>query len=83
MIDLSTLPKLSKLSTDELLSVLSDVADELSDVKERTEQLYAVRTALYVEARRRTPPITQRRLAEVSKMSDVAVIAALRKAKAS
>lgn len=76
-------PKLSKLSDDELLSYLAELASELSDVNARAETLYELRNAVYAEARHRQPPITLRKIAAVAGTTDVAVVAALRKLQAS
>lgn len=72
---------LELLDNDELLAELDRVAADLETENARVEKLYEVRLAIYLEARRRTPPITQAVLAEHAKTSEIAVTAALRKAR--
>lgn len=82
MIELTKPPKLDKLDDDALLAYLDELTSELQATNARAERLYELRTAVYVAARQRTPPITHRRLGKHSQTSDVAVVAALRKAAA-
>lgn len=82
MIELRKVPKLSKLDTDELMQLLSEVADDLNDTNARAEQLYELRTRIYVEARSREPAVTYRQLGAVAGTSDVAVVAVMRKVQA-
>lgn len=72
---------LRALGTDELLGELSAVASRLVQVEAERDGLYARRLAIYQEARRREPPITQRALAERAGVSEPSVIQALRKAR--
>lgn len=59
-----------------LLAELTSIADRLDELK----ALYARRTDLWIEGRARTPKIVQRRLAEASRVNEVMVIKAIKKA---
>jgi transcription initiation factor TFIIIB Brf1 subunit/transcription initiation factor TFIIB len=65
---------------DALLAELGQVAAELEVAEAERTELYAKRLAIYQEARALDPPVTQRELAERAKVTEVAVIQALRKA---
>lgn len=67
-------------SRDTLLTELEAVAAELEQAESERTDLYAKRLAIYQEARALQPPVTQRELAERAKVTEVAVIQALRKA---
>lgn len=73
--------QLADLDTNELLDTLGAIAARIAVVETERDQLYARRLAIYQEARRREPPITQRALAERAQVSEVAVIQALRKSR--
>lgn len=64
---------LRRLSEEELLTELSQVADAIDDINQRRDQLYAARKALFAEGRRRQPPIGTRILGEAARVSDVLV----------
>lgn len=70
---------LAALSTEELESFIGQVADDLKATQEQQARLFDMRLAAFKEARRRTPPITQRRLAELADVTEPAVIQQLRK----
>ncbi len=65
---------------EQLLAELDTVAAELEQAEAERTELYAKRLAIYQEARALDPPVTQRELAERAKVTEVAVIQALRKA---
>jgi DNA-directed RNA polymerase specialized sigma subunit len=70
---------LPSLSDDELLGHLESVAGAISQVSDRQQSLWDLRLAIYQEARRRQPPITQQRIASAAGVSEVAVIQAIKK----
>lgn len=79
MIDLADLPDLDALTDDQVLSLLGRVAADLEASQARVTALFELRLEIYKAARRRQPPITQVRLAESARVSEVAVIQAIRK----
>lgn len=70
--------QLARLSDDDLLAYLTELAGEIQAVKEQQETLWAARIAVYQEGRRRDPAITHGRLAEAAGVSEVAIITKLR-----
>lgn len=79
MIDLAELPDLDALTDDQALALLGRVAADLEASQARVTALFELRLEIYKAARRRTPPITQVRLADAARVSEVAVIQAIRK----
>lgn len=78
MIDLAHLPDLDALPDGELLALLDRVAADLEATIQREAALYELRLAVYKAARTREPAITQARLAEAARVTEVAVIQTLR-----
>lgn len=78
-IDLSNVPEVERLDTDELLALLGDVAADLGETLARSEALYELRTRVFVAARNRTPRVTLGQLAEKSGASEAAVTQVLHK----
>jgi hypothetical protein len=72
--------ELAELTPDQLLNQLDSVAADLDTVEARRAQLYLLRLAIFQVARAQQPPITQRELAERARVTEPAVIQALRKA---
>jgi hypothetical protein len=72
---------LRTLDTNDLLDYLASLAERIAAVEDERTRLYAVRLAVYQEARDRTPPITQRALAERAGVSEPSVIQALKAAR--
>lgn len=68
------------LGRDELMAELDQVADRLDVVEAERTELYARRLAIFQRARAIDPPVTQRELAERARVTEPAVIQALRKA---
>lgn len=66
-------------STDDALAELREVATQLTLHTAIVADLYTRRDALYVELRQATPQVTQRVIAEAAGVSEVAVVASLRK----
>lgn len=64
---------------DDVLAELTAVAAQLTLHNAILTDLYAQRDRLYCEARAFTPPVTQKRMAAAAGMSEVAVVASLRK----
>lgn len=79
MIDLARSPDPTKLDTPELLSLLAEVAGDLTATLEREAALYDLRTRLFVAARNRSPRVTLGQLAEASGASEAAVTQVLHK----
>lgn len=79
MIDLAALPDLAAMDDDALLAHLAALADDLDATRARLDALHERRLAVYKNARGRSPAVTQRRIAEASRVTEVAVIQALRK----
>ncbi len=68
-----------KWTDDELLAELKLVGDEIVELKARRPVLYARRLALWMEGRRRVPPIKLKALGDAASTSDVDVSVALGK----
>lgn len=79
MIDLSDVPNVERLDTDELMDLLGQVAGDLGETLARSESLYELRTRIFVAARNRTPRVTLGQLAEKSGASEAAVTQVLHK----
>lgn len=79
--DLAAATKLdpAKLDTEELLSLLAEVATDLEETLAREATLYELRTKLFVAGRQRSPRVTLGQLAEASGASEAAVTQVLHK----
>lgn len=73
--------KLSALSDDELLAELDQVTVDLRKAQGAADKLAAHRLAIWQEARDRTPPIKIAVIAARSKLAEVSVNKAMRKAR--
>lgn len=71
---------LADLDDDALVALVESVRARITENEAERDQLYAGRVAIFRAARLRTPPVTQRRLADAAGVSPVAVTQALRKA---
>lgn len=76
---LPTPQELEQLGDDDLVTILGTIADELDEATSYVDSLFATRLATFQEARSRTPAVTQKRLAEASRITEPAVIQQLRK----
>lgn len=79
MIDLAKAPDPAKMSTDDLLAYLAEVATDLGDALDRADQLYDLRRRIFLAARNRSPRVTLTKLAEVASMGTAAVTQVLHK----
>lgn len=70
---------MSAFSRDEILAELGRIKSHLDQAKDRAEDLYEARLALYQAGQALDPPLTQREMADVAGVSEVAVTAQLRK----
>lgn len=70
--------ELAELSDERLLTYLNSVRKRLTTVTSEQEALWQARIDVYQEGRRRTPVITNGRLAEAAGVSEVAIITKLR-----
>lgn len=75
-------PALDKLDAETLLGLLRRMAARIAEQETVLADLYSERTQVFCALRDLDPPVTQRVIAEAAGVSDVAVIAAIRKAKA-
>lgn len=71
--------QLAKLSDGKLMAELAATADELDTVGAREKALWAHRLAIYLEGRKRSPAVTQQQLAQVARVSEVAIAKAFKK----
>lgn len=76
------LPVVPSLADDSLLEELRRIASELEEANELTKRLYAARTTLFIEGRRRQPPLKTRELGDAAGVTDVAVTNAVKAASA-
>lgn len=65
--------KAAAMSDDELLAKLAELADQIDAANTERDRLYAERKALFVEGRRRVPPIGTRILGNAARVSDVLI----------
>lgn len=72
------LGELADMDDAELVAEIGKLADKIDHDKAILEHDYEVRRAMFREGRRREPPIVQRVLAEAARVSDVAVVNAVR-----
>lgn len=67
-------------TADDVLADVHDVASRLRDLDAERAELFARRLALFREARALDPPVTQKALGDAAGISEVGVIAQIRKA---
>lgn len=66
-------------TADQVLADLAAIRAEMAPIEDKRTELYARRLAVFAEARRLTPPVTQLALADAAGISEVAVINQLKK----
>lgn len=73
--------KLDRMSNDELLAVLAATADDLDAAQRRLDAGYELRLAIFQAGRERDVKVTQRAMGDAARVSEPAVIQALKKAR--
>lgn len=69
---------LGDLPTDVLLDALGKLADAIAAIEAERDELYAYRLAVYRAGRARSPQVTNRAMADRARVTEVAVIQAMR-----
>lgn len=72
---------LAKLDNDTLVAVLGATAEDLEATQARLDQGYALRLAIFQAGRDRPVKVTQRAMGDAARVSEPAVIQALKKAR--
>lgn len=73
--------RLARLGNDELLAVLTATADDLDEAQRRLDAGYDLRLLIFQAGRERDVKVTQRAMGDAARVSEPAVIQALKKAR--